>query len=90
MSKQEEAGKGYEYKYVASGSGRNFSDYYLELPSLESGKYVAFAKIDWHNKQMDKASFSLYSPGKATLKKSKQSNHDKFLYKTFLDHARKN
>lgn len=39
---------------------------------------------------MDKASFCLYSPGKSTLIKSKQSNHDKFLYKTFLDHARKN
>lgn len=51
---------------------------------------MAFAKIDWHDRQMEEATFSVYSSGKTTLKKSKQSNHDKFLYKTFLDHARKN
>ena len=39
---------------------------------------------------MDQATFSLYGSGKSTLKKSSQSKHDKFLYKTFLDHARKN
>jgi hypothetical protein len=39
---------------------------------------------------MDQATFSLYGAGKSTLKKSSQSKHDKFLYKTFLDHARKN
>ena len=32
----------------------------------------------------------MYSAGQNTLKKSKQSTHDKFLYKTFLNHARKN
>lgn len=47
-------------------------------------------KIDWILQAEDKATFSLYSGGKSTLKKSKQSAHDKFLYKTFLDHARKN
>ena len=39
---------------------------------------------------MDNGTFSLYTDGKSTLKKSKQSTHDKFLYKTLLDHARKN
>lgn len=39
---------------------------------------------------MDNATFFVYSPGKSTLKLSSQSTHDKFLYKTFLDHARKN
>ena len=29
VSKKDEAGKGYEYKYVNSTSGRNFSDQYL-------------------------------------------------------------
>ena len=39
---------------------------------------------------MDNATFSVYSPGKSTLKKSSQSTHSQFLYQTFLDHARKN
>ena len=51
---------------------------------------MAFAKIDWIDKQMDNGTFCIYSDGKASLKKSKQSNHEKFLYKTFLDHARRN
>ena len=75
---------------MASISSKNFSELSLELPNIEPGKYIAFAKIDWINESPDKASFSIYSPIKTTLKKSKQSNHDKFLFKTFLDHARKN
>lgn len=62
----------------------------MELPNLKAGKYVAFAKIDWIDKKIGEATFSLYSEGKSSLKKSTQSTHDKFLYKTFLDHARKN
>ena len=62
----------------------------MEVPNEEIGKYVAFTKIDWIDTNPDHGAFSLYSSAKSTLKKSKQSNHDKFLYKTFLDHARKN
>lgn len=84
------AAKGYEYKYVASTSSRNFSELALELPNLEPGKYTAFTKFDWIDVTPDKATFSVYTPVRTTLKKSKQTNHDKFLFKTFLDHARKN
>lgn len=62
----------------------------MEVPNTVPGKYIAFAKIDWINNNPDQAAFSVYSPAKSTLKKTKQGSHDKFLYKTFLDHARKN
>lgn len=90
MSRHDKAATGYEYKYVASASSRNFSELSLEVPNDGPAKYVAFAKIDWINTNPDDASFSIYSSAKSTLKKSKQSAHDKFLFKTFLDHARKN
>ena len=33
---------------------------------------------------------SIYSEAKTTLKQSTQSKHKQFLFKTLLDHARKN
>jgi hypothetical protein len=62
----------------------------LELNNLPQGKYVIFAKFDWIRINPDSASVSVYTETQVSLKKSKQSNHDGFLYKTFLDHARKN
>ena len=53
VSRHDAAAKGYEYKYLASTSSKNFSELSLELPNIEPGKYVAFAKIDWINMSPD-------------------------------------
>lgn len=92
MARHDKAAKGYEYKYVGSVSSRTFSELSLTIPNEEAAKYVAYAKIDWieTHPNPDEAAFSVYSDAKATLKNVKQSAHDKFLFKTFLNHARRN
>ena len=90
VAKYESASKGYEYKYVASDSARYFSDHYVELKSAYPGKYVVFAKCHWLNQNPQKATVSVYTTAKTSLIRTTQAKHDGFLYKTFLDHARKN
>ena len=51
---------------------------------------MIFAKFDWVRSNSDKATLSIYSESKSTLKLSKQSAHPQFLFKVLLDHARNN
>lgn len=90
VARHDEASKGYEYKYVDSGSSRMFSEYFIELKGLPAGKYVIFAKFDWIRKSVETGTVSLYTESKVSIRKSSQSAHGQFLFKTFLDHSRKN
>ena len=57
---------------------------------LPQGKYVIYAKYFWQNKVGKKSSLGIYTQSPTHLQHISQSKHDKFLYKTFLDHARNN
>ena len=51
---------------------------------------MVFAKVDWIRKPVEKGTISMYTESVSSIKKSSQSSHDQYLFKTFLDHARKN
>lgn len=51
---------------------------------------MVFAKFDWIRKPTEQATISIYTESRSSIKKSSQSSHPQFLFKTFLDHARSN
>lgn len=51
---------------------------------------MTFIKFDWIRHPKETATISFYTESKVILKKSSKFNHDQFLYKVFLDHARNN
>lgn len=89
VARNDEAAEGYEYKYVKSSTSKN-AEHNLELTNLPKGKYVLYVKYDWIFTNEDTAGVSIYSEAPTLLTKSKQSNHNRLLYKVFLDHARNN
>lgn len=62
----------------------------LNVGRLRKGRYIAYAKCDWVRQDPDLACLSVYSPARVHVRKVALSKSDRFLYKTFLDHAHNN
>jgi hypothetical protein len=90
VSKYEKAHKGHEYKYIASNSTRLTIDSNIAIPNMSVGHYIIFVKCDWIRQEPDVGCVGIYTSGRGRLNQIDLSKSDRFLYKTFLDHARKN
>jgi hypothetical protein len=90
VARQEQASKGFQYRYVKSSTNNLFPEHNVELNNLPQGKYVVYAKYLWQNKVDDTATISIYTESPTHLVLISQSKHKSFLYQTFLDHARSN
>ena len=51
---------------------------------------MVYAKYSWIYSKADAAGVSIYSERPANITHSRQFRHSQFLFKVFLDHARKN
>ena len=91
VAKQSSCIKGFEYNYISSSTSNLSFDHNLELTGLSKGNYVVYAKCLWNNNQVSQiACLSIYMEYPTHMVHVSQSKHKRFLYQTFLDHARNN
>jgi hypothetical protein len=57
---------------------------------MQAGHYIIFVKCDWIRQEPDVGCVSVCTSGRGRLTRANLSKGDRFLYKTFLDHARRN
>lgn len=88
LASQSPGNNGLEYQYVDSKFGTHYSQLYMNLPQLASGKYVLCVFIE-HSKSTE-STVSIYSESDISFLPSTNCLPEDFLHKVFLDHARKN
>jgi len=68
---------------VRTASKNQFAAHHQRL-NLEPGTYIAYCKYNWSDQIDKKASFVVYSDTTTRIRQVKQSEHPKFLEKTFM------